>query len=202
MKKVKIISAALAWVILTSLEFIKTRFVDRIPDMDVRTGVLLLLNPVREMVKALSDEEPRNAEQVRELWRKFVNTDFSDFSQVQLEKLIGGVKNDRVRNVLSVLVTPSISLTRAYTDENPANDEQAREILNAFLENPDVHEVVLTDLLRPILEKTVKDPSTVAFILSLVAQALRQVGEGSLNSEQRAKVIALLDEQVKLTEAA
>lgn len=202
MQKVKLISKTLAWVLLTALNFVETRFIDRIPNMDVRTGAKLLLDPIRKMIDALSDEEPRNEEQVLQLWRQFINTDFADFGAVQLDKLVKGIENEQLRGVLSILISPAIDLTRAMTDENPANDKQALAILNQFIENPDVHEVFLNDLLKPILEKVVKDPATVAFILTLVAQALENATDGSLKKEQRNKVITNLRAEVQQLEAA
>ena len=54
-------------------------FIKRIPDANVRIGLSLLLNPIRGMIKVLSDEDPKNAQQVRDIWKKFTNTDLSDY---------------------------------------------------------------------------------------------------------------------------
>lgn len=202
MAKKKIISDILASALLFALNLVENRFIDKIPVPDVRMGAKLLLSPIRNMIKAASDDIPENADQIRAIWRRFINTDFADFGAVQLDKLVAGIKNARLKAILSILVSPSIELTRAMTDENPANDEQAKEILDNFLRNPDTHEVVLQDLLRPILEKTIKDPGTVAFILSLIAEALKKVQDGSLSEEQREAIIIKLQSDIKLLEAA
>jgi hypothetical protein len=193
MAKVKVISNVVASIIKIMLNYIESKFVAKIPSLDVRQGIILLLDPIRKMLDALSDEEPRNKEQVTAIWRNFVNTDFADYSNVQLEKLVSGIEQDQLRAILAVIVTPAIELMRAVTDDEPANDEQAKAILDKFLANPDVHEVVLHDLLKPILLKAIKDEATVAIILTIIAEAIKNAVGGSLNNEQKKRVAKKLE---------
>lgn len=200
--KVKILSNTLAWIILASLNFIESRFIDRIPNGDVRAGAKLLLEPIRKMVKALSDEEPRNEEQVLQLWREFINTDFTDYSAVQLDKLVTGLSNEQLKAILAVLIAPAMELTRAVTDDNPADDEQAKEILGRFIENPDVHDVLLSDLLGPVLRRVINDDATVAFILTIIAQALENVGGASaMSAERRDEILKKINAEIATLES-
>jgi hypothetical protein len=201
--KIKVISNTLAWIIQASLNFVENRFIGRIPNSDVRAGAKLLLDPIRKMVKALSDEEPRNEEQIRDLWRQFINTDFTDYSAAQLDKLVSGIGNEQLKAVLATLIAPAMDLTRAVTDDNPANDEQAKEILDKFIENPDAHDVLLSDILAPVLRRVINDEPTVAFILTIIGQALENLGEGesSLDAERRAEIVKKISAEVASLES-
>lgn len=172
--KVKVISTFIAkMIILPALNLVEKRFIDRIPADDVKNGLKIFLTPVRNMVEALSDEEPRNAEQVREIWRKFVNLDLTDFSQSVVLRLIGKIKNEEVRRPLATVASPVVDMVRVSTDTDPRNEEQIKALWLAFIQDPNTHVVVLEDLLEPALRATIKDAETIQFILQIVAEALR-----------------------------
>lgn len=200
--KVKIISGPIAALIRFALNLIEDKLINKIPNADVRTGAKLLLRPLRGMVDALSDTDPENTDQIREVWQTFLNKEFAEFSHVQLDKLVSGIENPKYRNGLSLLVAPAIDLMRVHTDDNPANDEQAKAILDEFIQNPDVHDFVLQDVLKDILLKVIKDEITVAAILAFIAEAIKNGIGGSLNEDRKLAVVVKLEQDIALLEAA
>ncbi len=92
-KKVKLISDTIKMIVFAALNAIEKFFIARIPVERVRTGMTILLSPIRQMVIALNDQDPENGEQVETLWKKFANTDLADYSENTLANLIDSIKD-------------------------------------------------------------------------------------------------------------
>lgn len=198
--KIKILSKLAANLVLMAIAFIETRLIDRIPVEDVKVGMKLLLQPIRNMVVALSDDEPRNNEQLRELWRKFANVELSDYTENTIRNLVAKIKNPKVQRPIGTVAVPVVNMIRIFTDNNPDNDRQVEELWKAFVKDPATHATVLEDLLEPVLRGAIKDEATVNFILTLIAEALKQ-GTGNLSKEQAARIVNLYSASVAAAEA-
>lgn len=171
--KIRVISKTIASLVLFAINFIEKKFVEKVPNDDVRAGLKLLLNPIRGMVNALSDENPRNAEQIAELWKKWAGNDLVNFGDARLQVLIGNIENDQLRRPLSIIVVPTLNMVRIFTDDNPNNVDQLKENWLSFISSQETHEVVLVDLLEPALDK-ILDKEVVDFILAIITEALEQ----------------------------
>ncbi len=185
MAKVKLISDTLKALLLAFLHGLDKFLVQRIPVEDVRIGISMLLAPVKKMVYALNDDEPKNDEQVRELWRKFANQDLSDYSETTLSKLISGIKDENIRPALTALVQPTVGMLRIVTDEIPENEAQLKELWEGFLKNPQTHDVVLNHLLAPMLYGFVNNKDLVEYILGVIADILDGEGKTEQANELR-----------------
>lgn len=159
--------------LIMSVNFVETRFISRIPTEDVRVGLLLLLNPIRQMILALNDDDPRNDEQIRELWLKFTNTDLANFSDEVLQKNIARIEEEDLRIVVAFVATNAIKILRLVTDEEKDNTAQLQAFWNEFVKDPNTHQVVLEHIMEPVLSGVIKDEDTVQFILDLIATALK-----------------------------
>lgn len=159
--------------LIMSVDFVETRFISRIPTEDVRVGLLLLLNPIRQMILALNDDDPKNDEQIRELWLKFTNTDLANFSDEVLQKNIARIEEEDLRIVVAFVATNAIKILRLVTDEEKDNTAQLQAFWNEFVKDPNTHQVVLEHIMEPVLSGVIKDEDTVQFILDLIATALK-----------------------------
>lgn len=159
--------------LIMSVNFVETRFISRIPTEDVRVGLLLLLNPIRQMILALNDDDPKNDEQIRELWLKFTNTDLANFSDEVLQKNIARIEEEDLRIVVAFVATNAIKILRLVTDEEKDNTAQLQAFWNEFVKDPNTHQVVLEHIMEPVLSGVIKDEDTVQFILDLIATALK-----------------------------
>ncbi len=172
MAKKRIISRLVAGAILVSLNFIERRFINNLPGDDIRATLKLLLVPIRGMVNALSDGDPRNAEQVRELFKKFTNKDVSDFVDDKIIEIANKIAHEDGKKVVLHFALKSTNVIRLFTDEDPDNKRQLTLWLKDLYDDPDTHEIVFGNLLEPALEKHL-DEETVDFIISLIRQALQ-----------------------------
>lgn len=172
-EKVKIISDVLRMLLLSFVNGLDRFLIERIPVVDVKIGVKMLLSPVRKMIDALNDLEPENEAQVREVWRKFANEDLTDYSEATIQKLVSGIKNEHLRPALAHLTVPTVEMLRIVTDNDKDDQRQLQELWDMFVKSADTHDVVLDHLLAPFLYGTIKNPELVEYILQTIADLLK-----------------------------
>jgi len=78
-KKVKVISDLFASIAKLGLNFTEGQIEKKVPNEIAQRGALLFLKPSRDIVVALNDDNPANADQVRTLVLDWVNQDLSDY---------------------------------------------------------------------------------------------------------------------------
>lgn len=189
-KKVKLISDTIKMIVFAALNAIEKFFIARIPVERVRTGMTILLSPIRQMVIALNDQDPENGEQVETLWKKFANTDLADYSENTLANLIDSIKDQHLRPALATLVTPTVGMLRIVTDADPDNESQIKAQWKGFIEDPGVHKVVLDHMLAPTLYGMIKNKELVEYILSTIADMLDGEGKGEEAAALRVQIVA------------
>lgn len=187
--------------VLFALNYVESKFIKKIKDEFVRENMRLLLKPIRQMIEAFRDENPKDAEQVRELWRQFVNEEVTNTVQTELLDLIEDkIKSDNFKRVARALTFPTVDLLRIITDKDPNNGDQAKEILTAFITDERTHELVLQDLLEPTLSKLL-EPALVAFILELIEQGI-EAAIDKLEEDKRKAILKSLKASQKKIQAS
>jgi hypothetical protein len=177
--KIKIISSMLAGIIIGALNIVENR-IKRIDNELVKTGLLSLLSPIRNVVRAISDENPENGDQIKEIFRKYANQDVADLAQKNILDVVDKIKGI-ARRPLSYLTVPVVDMLRILTDENPANEKQIEDRWETVLEDESFHEIVLVDLFEPVLERAGVDEEWRAFLVESLREALSKIGEGDVD---------------------
>lgn len=190
MAKTKIISDFVAGAVKLAISFIETAFIKRIQDETVRTGLLTLLQPIKDTLTVASDDNPANEQQIAEVWKKFTNQKVTVFADQELAKALAKIADENIRKVLTLISVPSVNMIRIHTDDNPDNGAQVKALWDSFRKSPDTIEVVLDHLLEPILDDVIKDEATLSFILGLIGEAIRRANSGALSAEAAARISA------------
>jgi hypothetical protein len=188
-KKVKLISDTIKLIVFAALNAIEKFFISRIPVERVRTGMTILLSPIRQMVTALNDQDPENGEQVEALWKKFANTDLADYSENTLDGLIGNIKDNNLRPALATIVKPTVGMLRIVTDQDPDNEAQIKAQWKGFIEDPSVHKVVLDHMIAPTLYGMIKNKELVEYILATIADLLDGEGQKEEAAALRVQIV-------------
>ena len=173
MSKTRAFSPIVRLVILQGLNFLKNKFINNIQVPKVREGMSKLLEPIRETVRELSDGDPKNEEQVKETWSKFANTELYDFTSETVQEQLARIEDANLRSALSHLAVPTTKMIQIMTDENPDNAAQLKEHWGEFVANPTTHEIVLNDLLIPLVISRIPDEDTQQFIIGLLRDILQ-----------------------------
>ena len=168
--KVRVLSPLSAVAINVIINILEKNLVDRIQIEDIKNDIKIRLLPTRKMVKVLSDKDPNNAEQVKQVWLEFLSSeDFSDSIENRILQAIGLIQDEKIRTFISGLVVPIVKTVKALTDDNPNNVEQIREAWTEYLTGEKT--------ISSIVFFLVPDESLHDDIASIVQDTLEGLGE-------------------------
>lgn len=172
--KTRLIPSWAGKIIVRALEIYAPRVVSLIPSPALQAGVAALFSRVTQIITAISDADPQNAEQVQEVIGRFVSEDAIPLADGVIDERIARIQNERVRHGLTLLADPVVDTMRLLADDNPDNAAQAEDVLDRFILNPVAQEFIVTDLTVPILEKLIKEPFLLAVVLEALEQGIEQ----------------------------
>jgi len=174
MSKTRLIPSWAGAIISRGLLIYIPRLTGLISSPTLRAAVNALLTRTAELVKAVSDGNPENAEQTEAIVRGFVSEDAIPLVDGYVDEQVARINNERVRLGLGLLSVPLVDALRILSDDNPRNAEQAEDVLDTFILNPDAQSFILKDLMIPVLGKVIKEPVLLDFILDSLADALAE----------------------------
>lgn len=133
-EKVRVISPIGAALIKLGLNILDSSLVSRIPVKEIQDDIRLLLKPIKASVTVLSDKDPNNIEQIKEVWLQFVSSEeFNQTSEQRIIQAVNLIEDETARDFVRRIVVPCLGTLRSLYDANPNNLEQIREIWTLFL---------------------------------------------------------------------
>lgn len=183
----KVLSDLANALLQTSLTFIKAEFVTKLPDPGLVEGVSKTIDTISQMVSILHDNLPNNKERIEALWLGFVNTDLLALGEQELNELFLKISNPSLRLTLQTISVPVLDMFRVLTDDVGGNEEQIAKVWEDFIKDPDVQTVIIQQILTPLLSDLIKQPTMVAFIMSILQTALNEITK---NKNEAARVAA------------
>ncbi|MCP9237168.1 hypothetical protein [Lewinella sp. JB7] len=142
------------------------------PSLKIAVSALLLR--VQELIAAMTDEDPNDAEQAERIARRFVSEDAVPIADGVIDEKLLLIPNLRARRGLTLLAVPVVDTMRLLTDDEPDNAAQAEVVLDTFILNPAVQDFAMTELLVPIIEKRVPNPMLRALIMEALETGIRE----------------------------
>lgn len=132
-KKVRLISP-LARIFLNLAINILNTATKHIPVTEVKEGVLLLIEPLKETVRVLSDKNPENAKQLEGLWLNFLRSDeFTETTEARILQAVSYIEDVKAKDFVLKIIKPVLATMRALYDADPNNVQQIRKIWTEFL---------------------------------------------------------------------
>lgn len=125
MKRINLVSTA---VLNIGLSIIENTLVNQIPIESIQDDVKLILKPIRKMIKVLSDKDPNNEAQVKEVWLDFLKSQkFNDSYQNRIMQAINLIEDDNVKDFVRRIAKPCLDTIQALYDDNLNDVEQIRD---------------------------------------------------------------------------
>lgn len=172
----------IARLILSLLTKLSSLFLNRIKDLEIRMMASGLLESASKTVDVLSDANPNDADQMRQVMNELVSGgEFKKGVQLELLSKIQKLENEAVRKALTILNANAFPVTSLLTDDDKNNTAQVKEFLIEFLRGEDGIEL-FGALLSIILPPAYADTLTV-----LIIEALINWLDGVENDENGAK---------------
>ena len=189
------IGSLLASAIIKALDITQTQ-INKIKNDLIRKGLTSLVEPLKALVRALSDKDPNNDAQVAEIFRQYANTGLSNFAEENLMALTEKVKDEKLRRSVAFVVDPSVDMLRLVTDKDPNNEKQIAERWKQAAADPAFHDLVVNDWLEDVLDAMKVNEVYKLLIMETILQALKEATGGDLTPEQKEGIIITM--QTKL----
>lgn len=142
-------------------------FTGRITHLPSRKIVTGVLDGSINLVKALSDANPEDEDQIRAIVNKLITDgDFYEGSRETILANIQKVKNQPAREAMTIGVDEVYSIGHILTDEIEDNGEQLRTALSDFLSTPE-GVTFITSLLKIIVDEQISNIIAMILIESL-----------------------------------
>lgn len=166
--------------ILGFIAGIDAYLVDRINSAFAKRAIRNLLNPLKSITNALTDENPRDNEQVDAIVRKYLNQEVPVFATGEIAAGLEKIKNEDVKAVLSTLSHPIVDMLRLLSDDNPDNEAQLKQMLGDFVNDKDVQKTAVLHILLPLVNAKVQDGPFKEMLISIINDVLLGEEGGNL----------------------
>jgi hypothetical protein len=178
----------IAKLILSLLTQLAAMFAKQIKDMELRLMAVGILESAGQAVDVLSDANPDDKEQLRQIINALINKpEFSNSAKAEIMGKISTLSNEQVRIALSVVNDNVFPVADLLTDDDKDNTEQIREHLATVLQSPEGI-TFFNSLLGIILPPVYANTLTLVIVQALIA-FLEQDEDG--DEEKAAKVHTL-----------
>jgi hypothetical protein len=143
----------------------------------VEDGIKLVFPLVRQLLEALNDDNPANAEQVRAIILKWINNDLANFVEKAADHVLTNTKDPAHFALLDFAQLNAVRILRVYTDENKDNKAQLDAYFQETIQGEELEELAKFAVLGPILDKANASPDLKLFVekaLDFVFEAVRK----------------------------
>lgn len=152
-KKVKAISDLFAAIAKLGLNFAETQIEKKIQNDLAQRGALLFLQPTRDIVVALNDQDAENTAQVKGIILDWVNESLTAYLEELSDAGIAKVKNEMGKELLYFASKVVIEVLMLVSDDEKENDKQIEEYFENLLTSPAFRALILDTLLPALLAK-------------------------------------------------
>lgn len=163
-------------------------FLPKITDPELRLMATGLLDSSKLTVDALSDANPDDKDQLREIFNKLLKEGpFRQGAKAELIARINELSNEDVRVLLSVVNNQSFVVADILTDADPGNTDQMEQYLRNLLRDQDGI-VFLRAILGLLLKNTQYADTAAVVIIQLLLTAIDDEGAGD---DTKARLVEL-----------
>lgn len=156
-------------IVLQLLTQLTAMFAQRIKDAEQRQMATAVLDSAGETIQVLSDADPNDKEQLREVLNKLLNrTDFQASAKEEMLGYINKLKNQEVRTALAIINTHAFPVAGLVTDDTSDNSEQIREYMAEVLQTQDGI-AFFNALLRLVLPDNYANTLTLIIIQAIIS---------------------------------
>lgn len=182
-------------------------FANRITNEPDRQMAVGGINWFVDWVNALSDANPDDSEQIRDITNKFfTDSPFAVGSRATIRINIEKIKNERVRTIFSGLVPSVYNAADLLTDENEDNGTQLVEMAKSFGTSEDGLDVLVAlfgimfdEEIALLIAEMIQDYLEQEFAKDPVAASAKF---GTITPQSAAKVVAKQKEAADIAKAA
>lgn len=167
--KVKPISDVAKTVMNMSLNFFKTQILKRVKDNALAVkGVEVAFIPISNTIGVLNDENGENQKQITKVVLDWVNQPLALYLDEIFTGLIEKHDDVNVEKLLMFSKNVILGVMKLYSDDDVENNIQLKAMFNSLLQDPETEKLLLHNVIKPLVEKKIKDTETVNHIIDIL----------------------------------
>ena len=139
-----LLQRSLRAVALAAIGVLEGLFLPKIKDLTIQNALAANLKPFRPMIVAVTDENPKDGEQLKAILQQHLNENVPNWAEGERVRLIDGIEDETTKKVVSALSMPGIELVRLVSDQNPDNKAQVKDYLKTYFQREDVQDVAFS----------------------------------------------------------
>jgi hypothetical protein len=176
-KKVKAISDLFAAIAKLGLNFAENQIEKKIANDLAQRGALLFLQPTRDIVVALNDQDEKNTAQVKAIILDWVNDNLSEYLEELSAVGIDKIKDSTGKAVLHFASKVVIDILILMSDDEKENDKQIEQYFQDLLSSGELRNLILASLLPALLAKAKAGEAVADVILKAAEIALDTIAK-------------------------
>lgn len=176
-KNVKVINDLVATIMRLGVGFAEGQVGKRVDDPLVEKGVDLIFPLTRKMIEVLSDNNPDNTGQVKEVMLDWTNGPLANYLEEIFAALIVKQKDPNVKALLTFLTLKFVEALRIYSDDEESNKEQIAALWESIIVATETHALITEHIVKPLLVKSGASEQWVKFVTDLVQTTLQGLVE-------------------------
>jgi hypothetical protein len=142
----------------------------------LQRAILLGFPAGEQFITVLSDGNPNNEAQAREIWQKFISETLPDFAESELDGIANGIADEETRELVLVGGNIVVRGLRLFTDADPDNKAQLSVLLKDLAKDERTKKAVLLFAIE--LAQDIENEKTRAIVIGLLTGLLENGGFG------------------------
>lgn len=132
----------------------------------VEKGVVLVFPLTKDLIEVLSDKDPNNEVQVREVMLEWTNGPLADYLEQIFGTLIEKQKDENAKALIAFFTGVFVQALRLYSDDVEDNKAQLDELLSDVVADKETYDLILNNIIKPLLEKAKAGEDLTKFVVT------------------------------------
>jgi hypothetical protein len=184
-EQAKVIGEIVAQILKFGVNIAQERVEKKIDNPLVEKGVLLIFPLTKDLIEVLSDKNPDNEAQVREVMLAWTNGPLADYLEQIFAVFVANQKDENAKVLIDFFTKVFVKALRLYSDDIAENKEQLDELLSNIIGDRKTFDLILNNILKPLLEKAQAGEALTKFALD----AAQMFIDWLLKEKEQAEII-------------
>jgi hypothetical protein len=152
-EQAKVIGDIVAAILKMGVNIAQNQVEKKIDNPLVEKGVLLIFPLTKNLIEVLSDKNPDNEAQVREVMLEWTNGPLADYLEEIFEAFVEKQKDENAKVLIEFFTKVFVKALRIYSDDVTENKDQLDALLAGITADRATYDLVVNNILKPLLVK-------------------------------------------------
>lgn len=164
-EQARVIGEIVAAILKMGVNIAQTQVEKKIDNPLVEKGVLLIFPLTKDLIEVLSDKNPDNETQVREVMLAWTNGPLADYLEQIFAVFVENQKDENAKVLIDFFTKVFVKALRLYSDDIAENKEQFEQLLSGIVSDRKTFDLIINNILKPLLENAQAGEAITKFAL-------------------------------------